>query len=83
MKSGFSVFLAAIVALGAFLVRVCVRAGMQLGTAKQAAVLNSSDVYPIQRTVTRRSACRSIAPTAAPPATPNRSGRTASFAMWF
>jgi cbb3-type cytochrome oxidase cytochrome c subunit len=50
MKNGFSVFLAAFIALGLSWCGFVLGAAKQLGTEKQAAVLNSSDVYPIQRT---------------------------------
>ena len=49
MKNGFSVFLAAFLALGLSWCGFVLAAAKQLGTAKQAAVLNSTDVYPIQR----------------------------------
>ena len=49
MKSGFRVFLAAFIALGASWCGFVLAPVMQLGTAKQAVVLNSSDTYPIQR----------------------------------
>jgi cbb3-type cytochrome oxidase cytochrome c subunit len=50
MKNGFSVFLAAFIALGASWCGFVLAPLMQLGTAKQTEVLNSSDIYPIQRT---------------------------------
>jgi cbb3-type cytochrome oxidase cytochrome c subunit len=49
MKTGFHVFLAALIALGASWCGFVLAPALQLGTAKQAAVLNSSDIYPIQR----------------------------------
>jgi cbb3-type cytochrome oxidase cytochrome c subunit len=49
MKNGFSVFLAAFIALGASWCGFVFAPMLQLGTAKQTAVLNSSDTYPIQR----------------------------------
>jgi hypothetical protein len=49
MKSGFSVFLAAFVALGASWFGFVLAPILQLGTAKQTTVLNSSDIYPNQR----------------------------------
>ena len=49
MKSGLRVFLAAFLALGLSWCGFVLAPAVQLGTAKQAAVLNSSDVYPIQR----------------------------------
>jgi cytochrome c oxidase cbb3-type subunit 2 len=49
MKNGFSVFLASFLALGLSWCGFVLAAVKQLGTAKQAAVLNSTDVYPIQR----------------------------------
>jgi cbb3-type cytochrome oxidase cytochrome c subunit len=50
MKNGFSVFLAAFIALGASWCGFVFAPVMQLGTAKQTEVLNLSDIYPIQRT---------------------------------
>jgi len=50
MKNGFSVFLAAFIALGVSWCGFVLGSAKQLGTEKQAAVLNSSDVYPVQRT---------------------------------
>ena len=50
MKNGFSVFLATFIALGLSWCGFVFAPAKQLGTAKQAAVLNSTDVYPIQRT---------------------------------
>ncbi len=50
MKNGFSVFLAAFIALGLSWCGFVLAPVKQLGTAKQAAVLNSSDIYPLQRT---------------------------------
>ena len=50
MKNGFSVFLAAFIALGLSWCGFVLGPAKQLGTAKQAAVLNSSDTYPLQRT---------------------------------
>jgi cytochrome c oxidase cbb3-type subunit 2 len=49
MKNGFSVFTAAFIALGLSWCGFVLGPAKQLGTAKQAAVLNSTDVYPIQR----------------------------------
>jgi cbb3-type cytochrome oxidase cytochrome c subunit len=49
VKSGFSVFLAAFIALAISWCCFVLAPALQLGTAKQATVLNSSDVYPIQR----------------------------------
>jgi cbb3-type cytochrome oxidase cytochrome c subunit len=49
MKNGFSVFLAAFIALGLSWCGFVLAPVKQLGTAKQAAVLNSSDTYPLQR----------------------------------
>ena len=49
MKNGFSVFLAAFIALGLSWCGFVLAPVKQLGTAKQAAVLNSSDIYPVQR----------------------------------
>ena len=50
MKNGFSIFLAAFIALGASWCGFVLAPVMQLGTAKQTEVLNLSDIYPIQRT---------------------------------
>ena len=50
MKSGFRVFLAAFIALGLSWCGFVLAPAVQLGTQKQAAVLNSTGVYPIQRT---------------------------------
>jgi cbb3-type cytochrome oxidase cytochrome c subunit len=50
MKNGFNVFLAAFVALGLSWCGFVLGPAKQLGTARQAAVLNSSDIYPLQRT---------------------------------
>jgi cytochrome c oxidase cbb3-type subunit II len=50
MKSGFHVFLAAFIALGLSWCGFVFAPAKQLGTAKQVAVLNSTDVYPLQRT---------------------------------
>jgi len=50
MKNGFSVFLAAFIALGLSWCGFVLDPVKQLGTAKQAAVLNTSDTYPLQPT---------------------------------
>jgi cbb3-type cytochrome oxidase cytochrome c subunit len=50
MKNGFSIFVAAFIALGMSWCGFVLGPIKQLGTAKQAGVLNSSDVYPLQRT---------------------------------
>jgi cbb3-type cytochrome oxidase cytochrome c subunit len=50
MKNGFSVFLAVFIALGLSWCGFVLGPAKQLGTAKQAAVLNSSDTYPLQPT---------------------------------
>src|SRR5476649_2661305 len=50
MKNGFSVFLAAFIALGASWCGFVLAPVLQLGTAKQTAVLNIGDTYPVQRT---------------------------------
>jgi cbb3-type cytochrome oxidase cytochrome c subunit len=50
MKNGFHVFIAAFIALGASWCGFVLAPAVQLGTAKQTEVLNSSDIYPIQRT---------------------------------
>jgi cbb3-type cytochrome oxidase cytochrome c subunit len=49
MKNGFVIFLAAFVALGASWSAFVLEPERQLGRAKQTTVLNSSDVYPVQR----------------------------------
>ena len=48
MKNGAAVFLAAFIALGASWCGFVLAPLLQLGGAKQAAVLNSSDIYPLQ-----------------------------------
>jgi cbb3-type cytochrome oxidase cytochrome c subunit len=50
MKNGFSVFLAAFIALGASWCGFVLAPVLQLGTAKQTSVLVSGDTYPLQRT---------------------------------
>jgi cytochrome c oxidase cbb3-type subunit 2 len=50
MKNGFGVFFAAFIALGLSWCGFVLAPVKQLGTAKQAAVLNSSDTYPLQPT---------------------------------
>jgi cytochrome c oxidase cbb3-type subunit 2 len=49
MKSGFSVFLAAFVALGLSWCGFVLAPVLQLGAQQQATVLNSSDLYPVGR----------------------------------
>lgn len=49
MKTGFSVFLASFVGLGLSWCGFVLGPVLQLGEQKQTAVLNSSDVYPLQR----------------------------------
>jgi cbb3-type cytochrome oxidase cytochrome c subunit len=49
MKTGFRVFLAAFIALGLSWCGFVLAPAVQMGTEKQAAVLNSTAVYPIQR----------------------------------
>lgn len=49
MKTGFRVFLAAFVALGASWCGFVLAPVLQLGAEKQTTVLNSSDIYPNQR----------------------------------
>jgi cbb3-type cytochrome oxidase cytochrome c subunit len=49
VKNGFFVFLAAFIALGASWCGFVLAPVLQLGTEKQTAVLNSSDIYPNQR----------------------------------
>jgi cytochrome c oxidase cbb3-type subunit 2 len=50
MKNGFGVFVAAFIALGFSWCGFVFAPTVQLGTQKQAAVLNSSDTYPLQPT---------------------------------
>jgi len=50
VKNGFGVFIAAFIALGASWCGFVLAPAVQLSTAKQTTVLNSSDLYPIQRT---------------------------------
>jgi cytochrome c oxidase cbb3-type subunit 2 len=50
MKNGFNVFIAAFIALGASWCGFVFAPVLQLGTAKQTAVLNAGDTYPVQRT---------------------------------
>lgn len=50
MKTGFGVFLAALVALGGSWFGFVLAPAWQLGTQKQTMVLNGSDAYPVQRT---------------------------------
>jgi cytochrome c oxidase cbb3-type subunit 2 len=49
MKTGFRVFIAAFVTLGASWCGFVLAPVLQLGTEKQTEVLNSSDIYPVQR----------------------------------
>jgi cbb3-type cytochrome oxidase cytochrome c subunit len=49
MKNGFGVFIAAFIALGLSWCGFVFAPVKQLGTAKQAVVLNSTDVYPVGR----------------------------------
>jgi cbb3-type cytochrome oxidase cytochrome c subunit len=49
MKNGFSVFVAAFIALGASWCGFVLAPVLQLGTAKQTSVLMSGDTYPVQR----------------------------------
>lgn len=49
MKNGLSVFLAAFIALGLSWCGFVLAPVLQLGEAKQTQVLNSSDIYPVQR----------------------------------
>lgn len=49
MKTGFGVFLAALVAMGASWCGFVLGPIMQLGTQKQTTILNSSDLYPVGR----------------------------------
>ncbi len=50
MKTGFSVFLAAFVALGASWYGLVYAPVQQLGGAQQTVILQSSDNWPMQRT---------------------------------
>jgi cbb3-type cytochrome oxidase cytochrome c subunit len=50
MKNGSAVFFAVLLALGASWTGFVVAPAIQLGKAKQTAILNSSDIYPLQRT---------------------------------
>jgi len=50
MKNGFAVFFAVLVTLGGSWLGFVVAPAIQLGTAKQAAILNSTDTWPLQRT---------------------------------
>ena len=50
MKNGFAVFFAVVVALGGSWAGFVVAPAIQLGTAKQTAVLVSGDIWPQQRT---------------------------------
>jgi cytochrome c oxidase cbb3-type subunit 2 len=50
MKNGFVIFLAAFFVLGSSWTIFVLEPQLELGGAKQVAVLNSSDVYPVQRT---------------------------------
>jgi len=50
MKTGFSVFLAAFVALGASWFGLVYAPLEQLGGAKQTVILQTSDTWPLQRT---------------------------------
>ena len=49
MKNGFGIFLAAFIALGVSWCGFVLAPVTQLGTAKQTAVLNSSELYPVGR----------------------------------
>jgi cbb3-type cytochrome oxidase cytochrome c subunit len=49
MKNGFAIFFAAFVVLGGSWCAFVLAPELQLGGAKQTSVLNSSDVYPVQR----------------------------------
>ena len=50
MKNGFAVFFAVLVALGASWAGFVVAPAIQLGQAKQTTILNSTDLWPQQRT---------------------------------
>jgi cbb3-type cytochrome oxidase cytochrome c subunit len=49
MKNGFLIFLAAFVLLGSSWCGFVLAPTLQLGAAKQTQILNSSDIYPVQR----------------------------------
>jgi cbb3-type cytochrome oxidase cytochrome c subunit len=50
VKNGFAIFLAALLVLGSSWSAFVLLPQLQLGGAKQVAILNSSDSYPLQRT---------------------------------
>jgi cbb3-type cytochrome oxidase cytochrome c subunit len=50
MRNGFAVFFAVLIALGGSWLGFVVAPAIQLGKAKQAAILNSTDTWPLQRT---------------------------------
>ena len=50
MKNGFAVFFAVLVTLGGSWLGFVVAPAIQLGKAKQATILNSTDTWPLQRT---------------------------------
>jgi cbb3-type cytochrome oxidase cytochrome c subunit len=50
MKNGFAVFFAVLVALGGSWLGFVVAPAIQLGKAKQAIILNTTDTWPLQRT---------------------------------
>ena len=82
MKNGFVIFLAAFIALGASWSAFVLEPERQLGRAKQTTILNSSDVYPVQRPgVAAQGLHKSIAPTAARRVTPSRCNKPAWLAM--
>ena len=72
MKNGFWIFLAVFVALGGSWCGFVLAPELQLGGAKQTTILR------LGAPARRIRVCRFIAPTAAPPVTPHRSGRPAS-----
>lgn len=50
MKTGFSVFLATFIAIGASWCGLVLAPSLQLGAARQDKILNGTDLYPVQRT---------------------------------
>ena len=77
MKNGFVIFIAAFAMLFTSWSAFVLGPQLQLGGAKQMTVLNSSDVYPINRPGEANQGLRFIAPTAAPRATPSRCSKLA------
>ena len=77
MKNGLLVFLAAFVALGLSWCGFVLAPVMQLGARNRPPFSIRPTFIRLAAPARRIRACRFIAPTAAPPATPNRSGRPA------